>query len=393
MISSILKSRLVEKIDSKLLLVLSFCIFSIIYFINFDKYNSFFSTDFVKFYKPNGILIIEKIINLEFSEINFFSLYLIPKLITGILLKLTPNESIFSTTSNFINIIALFLSFYFFLKSLFIKNNTITLIFLFVFFIYVANWEWCLWKLADIYFLFVFSLVFYFLANGLYHKNIISIFYGILFSIISLITKPQGVIILPFFIASLALILFYRENFFKKIIFSFLIYLLFFPLLIFFLIKFNIDNIAVKSFLTGKISWNIAYTYSQFVEQFNISKDNYSQIIYFYFLLSKKLIYQITFIRETYSFKHNVFLTTYVLLMYFFLIINFNYLVKKYNLFLKLTILIIFFATLLYCSLFTSSEPNRFQIFYLTPTYVLVSISIEKFIRDIRFYYKEVKSK
>lgn len=393
MISSILKSRLVEKIDSKLLLVLSFCIFSIIYFINFDKYNSFFSTDFVKFYKPNGILIIEKIINLEFSEINFFSLYLIPKLITGILLKLTPNESIFSTTSNFINIVALFLSFYFFLKSLFIKNNTITLIFLFIFFIYVANWEWCLWKLADIYFLFVFSLVFYFLANGLYHKNIISIFYGILFSIISLITKPQGIIILPFFIASLALILFYRENFFKKIIFSFLIYLLFFPLLIFFLIKFNIDNIAVKSFLTGKISWNIAYTYSQFTEQFNFTKDNYAQIIYFYFLLSKKLIYQITFIRETYSFKHNVFLTTYVLLMYFFLIINFNYLVKKYNLFLKLTILIIFFATLLYCSLFTSSEPNRFQIFYLTPIYVLVSISIEKFIRDIRFYYKVVKSK
>ena len=78
--------------------------------------------------------------------------------------------------------------------------------------------------------------------------------------------------------------------------------------------------------------------------------------------------------------------------MYFFLIINFNYLVKKYNLFLKLTILITFFATLLYCSLFTSSEPNRFQIFYLTPIYVLVSISIEKFIRDMRYYFKQVKS-
>ena len=387
------KSKLIEKIDSKILLALFFCIFSVIYFVNFDRYNYLFSTDFVKFYKPNGIIIIEKIINLEINEINFFSLYLIPKLITGILLKLTPNESVFSTTSNFINIIALFLSFYFFLKSLFVKKNTITLIFLFIFFIYVANWEWCLWKLADIYFLFVFSLVFYFLANGIYNKNIISIFYGILFSLISLITKPQGVIILPFFISSLALILFYKENFFKKIIFSFLIYLLFYPLLIFFLIKFNIDNIVVKSFLTGKISWNIAYTYSQFTEQFTFAKDNYSQIIYFYFLLLKKLIYQITFIRETYSFKHNIFLTTYVLLMYFFLIINFNYLVKKYNLFLKLTILIIFFATLLYCSLFTSSEPNRFQIFYLTPIYVLVSISIEKFIRDIRLDYKLAKSK
>lgn len=176
MFYNIKKFNFFRKIDSKVLLLLSFFIFSVIYFFNFDKYNNFYSTDFVKFYQPNGIALIEKIANFEFNEINFFSLYLVPKLLTGLLLKLFPNELLFSTVSNFINIIALFLSMHFFLKSLFTKKKNITLIFLIIFFIYVANWEWCLWKLADIYFLFIFSLVFYFLSCGIYKKKLIQFF-------------------------------------------------------------------------------------------------------------------------------------------------------------------------------------------------------------------------
>lgn len=184
----------------------------------------------------------------------------------------------------------------------------------------------------------------------------------------------------------------YKGNFFKKIIFIFLFYLLFFPIFVFVLVNFNIENIVVKSFLTGKISWNIEYSFNQFKEQFSLNGNNLSQLIYFYFLLLKKLVYQLTFIRETYSLKHNIFLTVYISFIYFFLIINFNYLKEKCDLFLKLTTSVVFFATLLYCSLFTSSEPNRFQIFYLIPVYILASISIEKCIRDITFYFKSIKS-
>lgn len=316
---------------------------------------------------------------------------MIPELITGFLLKIIPNVSNFSTITNFINIISLFLSIYFFLKSLFVKKkNIITLIFLLFFFIYVANWEWCFWKLADIYFLLVVSLVFYFLTKGIREKNLVSVIYALVFSLISLITKPNGVIILPFLATSFFLFFIYKKNFFKVIIFSFLIYLLFFPPLIFVLIKFNIDNIFVKAFLTGQISWNYLYTYNNFMEQFLFDKNTFSQLIYFYFLILKKLIYQLTFIRETYSFNHNLFLTFYILFIYFFLIINFNYLIKEYNLFFKLTILLFLFSTILYCSIFISSEPNRFQLFYLVPTYILVSISIKKFFKNIKYSYNNI---
>ena len=228
-------------------------------------------------------------------------------------------------------------------------------------------------------------MFFFFIEKGIREKKSILIFNAIIFSIISLITKPQGIIVLPFLILGLFFTYVYKNHFFKIIIILFFIYILIFPLLIFLFIKFDIDNFAVNSFLTGYISWNIKYTYSDFIDQFSLNKNSINLLIYFYLLILKKVIYLFTFVRETYSFKHNLFLTFYISIIYFFLIINFKYLIKKYNLFLKLTILIIFLSTLLYCSLFTSSEPNRFQLFYLVPTYILVSISIEKFIRDIWF--------
>ena len=50
-----------------------------------------------------------------------------------------------------------------------------------LFFIYIGNWEWCFWKLADVYFLFNFSLVFYFTYQTLQKKNTLLFIFFILF--------------------------------------------------------------------------------------------------------------------------------------------------------------------------------------------------------------------
>ena len=363
------------------LLFLFFFIFTCFYILNFEKYNNLFSTDFVKYYKPTGLMIINNILNLEFNKVKFLDFYLLPTMLTGIFIKLTPNELLFSILSNFFNILILFFSLFFFLKTFVSKNkNRITFVFLTIFFMYIANWEWCFWKLPDIYFLFIFSLVFYFLYQAIQKNNHIKLIYALLFSILSMITKPQGIITIPLIISSLFFLKYYKKNFFKIILISSIIYLIFFTLFIFILTKLNIDNIAVKSFINGKITWNISYTYSQFIEQFSLIENNTNQFIYYYYLILKKLIYQITFIRETYSLEHNTFLICYLLIIYFSLIINFEYLTRKYNIFLKLTILTTFITFVLYCSLFSGSEPNRFQLFYLVPVYILVSISIDKFL-------------
>tara|TARA_B100001063_G_C16702842_1_gene523545 strand:- start:144 stop:1283 length:1140 start_codon:yes stop_codon:yes gene_type:complete len=376
---------MLKKNNSSILLIISFFIFVGYYFYNFDTYD-LYSNDFRKFYKPLGLIIVENFLNLSFDNISYLDFYFIPKLITGFFLKITSSEINFSILSNIANIFALFFSIYFYLKNFPLRDkNKITLIFLIIFFSYVSNWIWVFWKLADIYFLFIFSIVFFFIEKGIREKKSILIFNAIIFSIISLITKPQGIIVLPFLILGLFFTYVYKNHFFKIIIVLFFIYILIFPLLIFLFIKFDIDNFAVNSFLTGYISWNIKYTYNDFIDQFSLNKNSINLLIYFYLLILKKVVYLFTFVRETYSFKHNLFLTFYISIIYFFLIINFKYLIKKHNLFLKLTILIIFLSTILYCSLFTSSEPNRFQLFYLVPTYILVSISIEKFIRDVRF--------
>lgn len=134
----------------------------------------------------------------------------------------------------------------------------------------------------------------------------------------------------------------------------------------------------------GNISGILFYKYDQFLNQFSLNDSNFSEILYFYFLFIKKIIYQITFIRETYSFKHNIFLIPYVLFFYFFLIINLKHLLNEERIFLKLTVLINLFSILLHSSLGTADEPNRHQLFNLVPLYILASISFYKFFKSIK---------
>ena len=72
------------------------------------KFLELLSNDFQYRYKPNGIMIINQILNLNFNEINFLNSYFISELITGLLLKIFSSELSFSIASNLINIILLF---------------------------------------------------------------------------------------------------------------------------------------------------------------------------------------------------------------------------------------------------------------------------------------------
>ncbi len=153
---------MLKKNNSSILLIISFFIFVGYYFYNFDTYD-LYSNDFRKFYKPLGLIIVENFLNLSFDNIGYLDFYFIPKLITGFFLKITSSEINFSILSNIANIFALFFSIYFYLKNFPLRDkNKITLIFLIIFFSYVSNWIWVFWKLADIYFLFIFSIVFFF---------------------------------------------------------------------------------------------------------------------------------------------------------------------------------------------------------------------------------------
>lgn len=370
--------KIVEKYKLNTFIIISFSIFISFYLFNIDIFDDLTSTDFRQRYKPNGIIIINQIISLDFKDINFFNFYFIPELITGILLKIFSNYRSFYIANDLINVILLFLSFKFFFKSLNTTNNYIFIIFLVIFFLYIPNWIWAFWKLADIYFLFIFSMIFYFLSVGIDQNKLNYILLSSCLCFLSLITKPQGLITIPFFLFSIFLLKHYKKNFFLIILILFLLYLSFFPIIVFVMTKMNYENYITKVFADGRISHNILYSYNIFIEKFNFSKNSISELFYFYFLVIKKLIFQLTFIRETYSFRHNVFLIPYVVLIYFMLIINLDYLLKKYNLFFKLTTLITFFSILLYCTTFTGSEPNRFQLFHLVPLYILVSISFHR---------------
>ena len=355
-----------------------FFTFLVFYFLNFDKYTNLFSTDFKFFYKPEGLLIVEQLLEFNFKNINFLDFYLIPKLITGVLLKLTSNEQNFSVLSNFVNIIALFYSIYFYSKTFDTKNkNRIILIFFIIFFIYLGNWVWVFWKLADIYFLFSCSFIFYFLSEFIVKQKKFMLVYVFLFTFISLLTKPNSAIIIPFIFSSVFLFYIYKKNFFKVLFILLIIYSLLFPLSVFLFTKFDFNNWIFNYFISsGKILWNYEYSYEKFMKDFLLSESNFTYLIYHYFIFLKKILYQITFLRETYSFKHNLFLLIYVSLIYSFLIINFDYLRKNYDILLKLTILLYFFSILFYSSLFTCSEPNRCQLFFLIPLYMLTALSI-----------------
>jgi hypothetical protein len=374
---------LLRSIDYKYVLFFYFLAFSLFYFSDFEKWNSKISVDFVIRYKPHGIEIIKNLSNLNFNKIDFLNFYFLSELLTGVFLKIAPNWTYFSLITNFASIFAVFFSFYFHLKNLKIKNkNFATFISLFIFFIYIGNWDWVFWKLVDYYFLLIFTLIFYFIIQAINYNKLIYLFYGLIFSLAALLIKPNGAIALPFFILSIFLVKYFKKNFFKIIFGMFIVYFISFPLLIFISIKFNYTNTFSNFFLAGNITNNIFYKYEDFIYLYNLGKNDSTLLLYFYFLLFKKLLYQLAFLRETYSIRHNIFLFFYTLINYFFLIINLDYLIKRHNLFFKLTVLGILLLTMLYCSTLLSDESNRFQLPYLIPLYILISISVNKFFND-----------
>ena len=100
--------------------ILFFLLFSIIYILNFEDYTTTTATDYQVRYKHYGLKIIDQISNMDFSS-NFlmwgdenhhayFNNYFIPELITGLLLKISTNEYVFSIVSNILNMLLLFIS-------------------------------------------------------------------------------------------------------------------------------------------------------------------------------------------------------------------------------------------------------------------------------------------
>ena len=387
-----------NKKKENVIYLIFFAIFIILYLFDFEHYNTTFATDYQVRYKTFGLDIVNQILNLDFSSnfllfgqpnhYAFFNSYFVPELITGVLLYLTPNEQIFSIISNFLNMFLLFFSIKFFFNSLDTKyKNQVTFIFFIFFFAYIANWVWVFWKLAEIYFLFIFSLIFFFMSKGIKDKKFNCIVTSFFLICLLFITKPQALAVIPFFLSSIILLYYKKFNFLKFLIFIILSYLIFFPLFIFFVMKFNGTNMLTYFYLDGKINGIIYYNYEEFLNQFSLLKSDFTELFYYYFLILKKVIYQITFIRESYSIRHNIFLIPYTLAFYFFLIINLDYLIKNYNLFFKLTILIYIFTIMLHSSLGTSAEPNRTILFNLIPMYILASISFQRCLQIIYSYY------
>ncbi len=390
---------LLKLINNNFVFLFFFFIFVGLYLLNFQDYNTTFATDFRVRYKPYGLEIINQIINFDFSE-NFllyggknhhayFNSYFIPELITGILLYVTPNEYIFSIGSNFLNMSLLFFSIKIFFDTLHMKNKiTVIVIFFIFFFLYIANWVWVFWKLADVYFLFIFSIIFYFTSKGIQNKKLSYLLISFLLTCISFLTKPQSLAVIPFFFFVLIILYYRKYNYFKSLTFISIMYYVFFPMFIFFLIKIDQDNFLYYFYKDGHINGLITYSYNDFLNQFSLPKNNISEVIYYYFLIIKKTIYQITFLRENYSDRHNIFLIPYFLIFYFFIILNFKFLLEKYSTFCKLTLTISIFTIFLQSSLGMSAEPNRTILFILIPLYILFSISFQ---RSLFFFLKKFK--
>ena len=377
-----------KSLSCEKLLGIFFILFLFYYLINFDLFNKLSSNDYLKGFKPEGIVIINQILNFELNKVNYFDTHFIVKLITGFLQKITSNELSFSITSNLLNMILLFLSMYFFLKSInYEYSNIMIIIFLLIFFSYKANWIWCFRKLPDIYFLFNFSLIFYFVSKSLNTNKTYYILIALFFSIISMFVRPQGIINLGFVIICLFYLSYKKIDILKLVSILAVLYIISYPFLIYILTRFDGINIfqnALQLIQSGQIYYDIYYTQNDFYNQFSISDNIISETLYYYLLFFKKLIYQLTFIRESYSFNHNLFLIFYLFTIYILIIFFFNELLEKYKNFLQLTYIISILSLLFHSSIFIGGEPNRYQLFHLTPLYLLVSLSFvsgfEKFL-------------
>ena len=137
----------------------------------------------------------------------------------------------------------------------------------------------------------------------------------------------------------------------------------------------------------GYITGTIFYRYEDFLSNFSLTKNELTSIFYYYYLFLKKIIYQLTFLRETYSIKHNIFLFFYILIIYASILINLNNLYESEKLFFNTTLLISVFSILMHSSLNTADEPNRHQLFNLTPLYILSAISFSKTIIAVKKFF------
>ena len=358
----------------KIVLFFLFIIFLIFYLINFDYLTNLFATDYYNRYKPNGINLIKNIVHLNFDKINIFNNFLIPEFITGFLLYFYPNEKIFSVVLNIVNIFFLFFSIYFFIKRLNYKNNNLILFFLF-FLIYSGNWIYCFYKLPDVIFLFFFSLIFYSLFVAFETNNKNYFFISIILAFISLWVRPQGVICISLVILCYFIYFFKLKNLINFCFFVFLVYFIIFPFLIFFLTKFNINgflNKVVLNYIDGNIYFSLHYYYQEFLSDFDFNDNLFSKVIYLYFLFIKKIFYQLIFIRETYSLKHNMFLIIYAGSIYWAFFFNAKKLYLRYRNFTFILLLTTVLSLLFHGSVALSAEPNRYHLFHLVPTYLLI---------------------
>lgn len=370
---------------SNVIFIFYFLIFVIFYFFNSDTYNMF-AVDYHARYKSEGILIINQLLSQNFEELVIFDFYFIPKFLTGLFIKLFPDQLHFSIISNILNIIIMFLSLYFFIKSL-KQNNYTTFFFLIIFFSYKSNWIYCFLKLPDIFFLFNFSIIFFLLNKSFQTNKNFFLFSSWFFAIISIFIRPQGVVVLFFVFISSCYFFRRKINLIPFTIFASILYIFLYPFLVILMTKFDDVNFIYSNLSiinSGQIYYDVYFTRDFFYEQFSINESIVSEIFYYYVLFFKKFIYQITFIRESYSLLHNIFLIIYCLGIYSVIIFSLSVYRTKFKYISELIFVITSLSLLFHSSIYIGGEPNRYQLFYLTPWYLLVAMGLSEFLKNFR---------
>ena len=140
-----MKLKLNKFFDQSRIFIIFFLFFLIIYFFNFENYTNTVSTDYGARYKLYGIKIIKDILDLNISsffylfgteQYAFINNYFIPELITGLLLKITPDEFYFYIVSNIVNMLLLFFAINLFFKTFTDKEKEKIVFIFFVFFFF-----------------------------------------------------------------------------------------------------------------------------------------------------------------------------------------------------------------------------------------------------------------
>ena len=207
-----LKNIFLKKIDHSYLsyFLISLLIFLLIYFMNYTELNEFVAYDFEHRYKKNADIFL---VDFKFS---FLNLYLTYELIVSFLTILSEALLIdLNLLLDFTNMCLMSLS----LANIFFLTNKkkllIYLIFISIFLIYKANWQYVFFKLADTTFLFLISL-FFLLAKSSFFDNKIKL---ILLVVLIQFTKPTGIIF-----TLLYLLVFFRLSSYKNLFFLLFFY-------------------------------------------------------------------------------------------------------------------------------------------------------------------------